>query len=101
MKRWLIVGATIGAVWSLLGLALITVPAIRETINTTIGAWMTYLPVLFPTTFLALLLLHGYYVFDSIDWAVPIMVTGAVGGVVGASVAWGLWRWRRGRRGRR
>ena len=95
MKRWVAVGATISAVWSLLGLALITVPAVREAIHTTIGSWMTYLPVLFPTTFMAVLLLHGYYVFNLVDWAVPFVVTAAVGSVVGAGVAWGLWRWRR------
>lgn len=100
-KRWLTVGAIIGAAWSLLGLAILTVEAVRERILSAIGAWMTYLLGLFPTTFLAVVALHGFYVQRPIDWALCIVVTLAIGSVVGAGVAWALWWWRRGKRLRR
>lgn len=97
MKRWVTVGATVGAGWSLLGLAILTVPALRETILSAIGWWMTYLLCLFPTTYLTFIVLEGYYVFNPIDWVLPIVVTIALGAAIGGGVAWGLWWWRRGR----
>lgn len=93
MARWLTVGAFVGATWSLLGLAILTVEPLREGILSAIGQWMTYLLYLFPTTYLAAVVLDGFYVHRPIDWALPLVVTAAIGAAVGAGVAWGLWQW--------
>jgi hypothetical protein len=99
MKRWLAVGAVVGAVWSLLGFAVWVVPVVRDHVYRVLGVWMEPLTVPpFITTYITFAVL-GHHSRPG-GWTLPVVLTVAQGALIGAGLAWGLWRCKKGRRGR-